>query len=158
MDNRGEKAHDHGDCLKKALGRAEAHCRKKGVRLTPIRRRVLELVWGGHRGVGAYEILEHLRRDGRNAAPPTVYRALDFLLAHGLVHRLESRNAYIGCCAADEHGAECFLICHACGTVAEIEDLRMSKAISCIANDTGFSIDRQFVEVEGVCQDCRNSL
>ena len=106
--------HDHRHCLKDALDRAAALCRDRGVRLTPIRRRVLELVWSGHRPLGAYDILDALQAERRGAAPPTVYRALDFLREQGLVHRIESRNSFVGCPDPDTpHGGQ-FLICRTC--------------------------------------------
>src|SRR5882724_8224269 len=90
-------AHDHQHCIDDALVRAATICAQSGGRLTPLRRRVLELVWHSHAPVGAYDILDALRRDGRPAAPPTAYRALEFLLGHGLIHRIESLNAFVGC-------------------------------------------------------------
>src|SRR5690606_29397539 len=89
--------HDHRRCIADALDAAERVCAGRGARLTELRRRVLELVWQSHRPVGAYPLLAALGRDGHAPAPPTVYRALDFLQAQGLVHRIESRNAYVGC-------------------------------------------------------------
>ena len=80
--------HNHDHCIVDALQRAEALCEQRNVRLTPIRRRVLELVWHSHAPIGAYAILDQLKTTDRSAAPPTVHRALDFLLEHGLVHRL----------------------------------------------------------------------
>ena len=90
--------HDHSRCVAEALAEAEALCAKQGTRLTTLRKRVLELVWASHKPLGAYDILGVLsEEDGRRAAPPTVYRALDFLLENGLVHRIASLNAFIGC-------------------------------------------------------------
>ena len=89
--------HDHRACVDEALDGAVELCRKRGARLTGTRQRILELVWAGHRPVGAYELLAALGRDGQPAAPPTVYRALDFLVDQGLVHRIESLNAFVGC-------------------------------------------------------------
>ena len=90
--------HDHKHCIKGALEEARALCAQKGVRLTALRETVLELIWQSHRPVGAYEILAELTRiQDKSAQPPTVYRALDFLLEHGLIHRLSSLNAFIGC-------------------------------------------------------------
>ena len=95
----GIEEHDHRVCVKDALEQATAICAKRGARLTPIRRRVLELIWASHKPSGAYDILEALSQEsrGKRIAPPTVYRALDFLLEQGLIHRLESLNAFIGC-------------------------------------------------------------
>ena len=116
--------HDHHACVSEALVGAAELCRKRGVRLTGTRQRILELVWAGHRPVGAYELLAALGRDGRPAAPPTVYRALDFLVAQGLVHRIESLNAFVGCPAPARPHRGQFLICRACGASAEVTDRR----------------------------------
>ena len=110
--------HDHGDCIADALGMAEQVCAKRGARLTKLRRRVFELVWSSHAPVGAYDLLRHLARERDGAAPPTVYRALDFLRKHGLIHRIESLNAFVGCCTPGEAHAGQFLICSRCGAAA----------------------------------------
>src|SRR5919198_1183629 len=112
--------HDHGACIETALDRAAALCERRGAQLTPLRREVLRLVWRGHAPVGAYDLLEALRTRKRGAAPPTVYRALDFLIAHGLVHRIETRNAFVGCEHPGEAHAGQFLLCDACGKAAEL--------------------------------------
>ena len=89
-----ERGHDHADCLTQVLSNAETVCQQRGVRLTPQRRRVLEIVAGSHSPLGAYDILEQMDFAGRRSAPITVYRALDFLIEQGLVHRLASLNAF----------------------------------------------------------------
>ena len=89
--------HDHRRCVADALDKAEALCSDRGARLTKLRCRVLELVWNSHAPIGAYDVLRRLSQEHQSAAPPTVYRALDFLLEQGLIHRIESLNAYIGC-------------------------------------------------------------
>ncbi|MGB8273652.1 MAG: transcriptional repressor, partial [Alphaproteobacteria bacterium] len=123
-------AHDHGSCVAAAVEHAARLCAKRHARLTDLRRHVLELVWRSHEPVGAYAILETLRREGRKAAPPTVYRALEFLLAHGLVHRIESLNAFVGCVRpGSAHGGQ-FLICSACGAAAELNDGRIGRAVA----------------------------
>ncbi|MBL4614985.1 MAG: transcriptional repressor [Magnetovibrio sp.] len=147
--------HDHGACVKSALQRAEDICTAKDVRLTQIRRQVFELVWQSHNPVGAYDVLEGLRDGQRKAQPPTVYRALDFLMEHGLIHRIESLNAYIGCAVpGDEHAGQ-FLICRDCGVAAELLDKRIDDAIGKGAKAAGFSIERPTVELEGTCAHCR---
>lgn len=147
--------HNHGRCVAGALKAAEHLCAEKGARLTVIRRRVLELVWKSHQPVGAYELLDILKNERHNAQPPTVYRALDFLLELGLVHRIESLNAYVGCSTPESVHPSQFLICRDCGAAAEISDRRLDKAISCLAKDVGFSILHRTLEVEGLCPNCR---
>src|SRR3954453_3718975 len=95
------KDHDHADCVAAALGAAERLCARRGARLTELRRRVLELIWRSHEPIGAYALLDRLGRERGRVAPPTVYRALEFLIAHGLVHRIASLNAFIGCVHPD---------------------------------------------------------
>ncbi len=150
-----EDGHDHSHCLETALDRAAALCAEKGVRLTALRRRVLELIWGGHRPLGAYELLASLRAERRGAAPPTVYRALDFLRRQGLVHRIESLNAFVGCPDPDTpHGGQ-FLICRACGLAAELNDDTVDRAIRESAARAGFTVGRPIIEIEGLCPHCR---
>jgi len=147
--------HDHERCVVSALRAAEALCEAGGERLTPLRRRVLELVWASHKPVGAYALLDGLKEDGRGAAPPTVYRALEFLLGCGLIHRIESLNAYVGCSHPGESHVTQFLICSACGTAAELHDRRLGEAIGRSAAEHGFSIVSRVIELSGVCARCR---
>ena len=150
----GGGRHDHQLCIDDALDRAEAICAARGARLTPIRRRVLEIVWRGHRPTGAYAILEALHRPRRAAAPPTVYRALDFLIGQGLVHRLESLNAYVGCPQPDAGHASQFLICTGCGEVTELGDANIAAAAKRRAAAAGFAVDRLTIELAGRCPEC----
>ena len=108
------ESHDHDTCVADALAQAEEVCRRRGLRLTETRRRVLEIVWNSHKPVGAYDILEELGRDGKRPAPPTVYRALDFLIEAWLVHRLDSLSAFIGCSDPSHAHTGQFLICSEC--------------------------------------------
>jgi Fur family zinc uptake transcriptional regulator len=150
-----EPKHDHAACIADAASDAEAICRARGVRLTPQRRRILEIVWTSHKPIGAYEILDILNRDGSRAAPMTVYRALDFLIEQGLVHRIASLNAFLGCHHPGESHTGQFLICRACGQAAEIEDDSIARAIRAGAARTGFAVEDQRVEIEGLCPDCQ---
>lgn len=147
--------HDHGACIRDAIVAAEELCRKQGARLTDIRRRVLELVWSGHQPVGAYALLETLAREGWSAAPPTVYRALDFLQQHGLVHRIALLNAFVGCCQPGTPHAGTFLLCSRCGMAAELDDAAITAAVATAAARQGFSVTRQTIEVEGTCPACQ---
>jgi Fur family transcriptional regulator, zinc uptake regulator len=147
--------HDHDHCVGEALDRADALCAAQGARLTDLRRAVLELVWRGHEPVGAYALLDALKQSHPNAAPPTVYRALEFLAAHGLIHRIESRNAYIGCDHPEQPHAGQFLICAKCSNAAEIDDPSVTRALSKSASGLGFAVTRQTVELSGLCSSCR---
>jgi Fur family zinc uptake transcriptional regulator len=147
--------HSHRRCLDAALAKAEKACRERGLRLTRLRRRVLELVWGSHAPVKAYDLLDALRDEHRAAAPPTVYRALEFLQRQGLVHRLESLNAYVGCGQPGHGHSSQFLICRRCGQVAELEDPDIIDLIAKRAARLGFTAETQTVEVQGRCGKCR---
>jgi Fur family zinc uptake transcriptional regulator len=152
-----DQRHDHNACRDQALSQAERHCRKRGLRLTELRRRVLELVWASHQPVGAYALLETLVSEGRKAAPPTVYRSLDFLLQHGLIHRITSLNAYVGCShPGDQHEAQ-FFICDGCGQAVEMGDPSIKSAIARDAKRLGFNIASQTIEVTGTCARCQES-
>ncbi|CAO3446449.1 Fur family transcriptional regulator [Azospirillum largimobile] len=150
--------HDHTHCIADALTRADALCAERGARLTALRRRVLELVWSSHRPRGAYAILEDLsQQDGKAAAPLTVYRALEFLVEQGLVHRIESLNAYVGCAAPGAVHSGQFLVCEACGDAAEIDDPGVGAAIDAAAAERGFRVQRPTVEVRGLCKSCQEN-
>lgn len=151
-------SHDHGLCIADALRTAEQLCARRGARLTKLRRRVLELVWTSHAPVGAYELLGRLGRERERAAPPTVYRALEFLLAHGLVHRIESLNAFVGCPHPGKSHSGQFLICRDCGAAAEMHDASINEAIAERAAACGFAVERKTVEVRGLCPACREHI
>jgi Fur family zinc uptake transcriptional regulator len=147
--------HDHGRCVAAALERAAEVCAAKGARLTVLRRRVLELVWARHRPIGAYDILAALGRRRGSVAPPTVYRALEFLKAHGLIHRIESLNAFVGCERPGQPHCGQFLICRACGRAAELADGRIDAALRRSLAEAGFALERPTIEAVGLCPDCR---
>ena len=146
------------------LDQAEAFCDRRQLRLTDQRRLILGLILDNPRPSGAYDLLDRLREDGRPAAPPTVYRALDFLTAQGLVHKIERLSAFVGCshmldrCGPEHahHGLDAtqFLICTACRRVFEMGDSRIRVAIDQAAATRGFKPTAATVEVEGICADC----
>jgi Fur family transcriptional regulator, zinc uptake regulator len=151
-----DPGHDHEFCVESAVSLARSLCQEKGIRLTPLRERVLELVWSSHRPIGAYEILDVLRSERGGAAPPTAYRALDFLMENGLIHRVESLNAFVGCAdAGHRHGGQ-FLICQNCGKALELQDKSLDIAIAEVARKAGFSIDSRTIELIGTCPFCRD--
>lgn len=148
--------HDHDHCVSSALAEADTLCTRQGVRLTALRKRVLELVWQSHKPLGAYDILAELsEQDGRRAAPPTVYRALDFLLENGLVHRIASLNAFIGCSHPEHPHQGQFMICRSCHTAIELENVAVTGAIAAAAAGIDFQAEAQTVEVVGICAPCR---
>ena len=148
-------SHKHQDCLKAAIVAAKSHCDAVGISLTPIRQRVLELIWEDHEPVKAYDILDTLKQSKPSSAPPTVYRALDFLQDEGLVHKIESLNAYIGCGNPRNTHKGQFFICHDCGFVAELDDDEIRRLFQKKAKRFGFEINDEIVEIKGYCQECR---
>ncbi len=144
-----------------SLAAAAESCSRQGARLTEIRRRVLALVLEARAPQGAYALLDRLKAERANATPVTVYRALDFLLQHGLIHKIERLNAFVACVDGGEHAhhghAAQFLICRRCGTVAELDDDRIAAEIARAAAGSGFKPSGATVEVEGVCGACASA-
>ncbi len=137
------------------LDRAGVICDGRGARLTDLRRQVLGLILDASQPTGAYDLLDRLRATRDGAAPPTVYRALDFLLEQGLIHKLERLSAFVGCIAHDDHAhAAQFLICRGCGRVAEIEDHELAHALEHAAKRLGFTVGKATIEAEGQCASC----
>ena len=133
----------------------EGACATRGARLTPLRRRVLDIIGASVAPLGAYAIMEELtRREGKFVAPPTVYRTLDFFLAHGFVHKIESLNAYAPCEHLDHDHQGVLLICEACGRSEEIEDREVTLRIAASAAAAGFAHRRVMVEAQGLCSRC----
>ena len=148
------RGHDHRTCIADALDAADRVCRERNLRFTRIRKSVLEIVWNRHAPIGAYDILDALRAERRTAAPPTVYRALDFLVEHGFVHKIESLNAFVGCGHPDDDHVAQFLICGDCRQVGELEDPEIARLIASKAAHAGFDVSRQTIEIEGRCRNC----
>src|SRR5436309_9707314 len=150
--------HDHGRCTADALHHAERVCERRAQKFTPIRRQVLQALLSSHRPLGAYEVIDELAKSMPRPAPSTVYRALDFLMENGLVHRIESRNAYLAC--AHDHDAAAmvaFLICERCGSVGEIPAAPLAQSLSAAARATGFAPKLSVVEITGTCAHCQNA-
>jgi len=137
------------------LARAEAACARRGARLTDVRRTVLKLILEAREPIGAYALLDRLKDQSGHGKPPTIYRALDFLLGQGLIHRVERLNAFVGCHEeADRPHPVQFLICGTCGAVTEFEDTAVTKAVEAAAGKHDFRVSRTIVEVEGECSPC----
>lgn len=148
--------HNHHQCVHDALATAEHLCNERGVQLTSIRHQVLELIWESHKAVKAYELLDRIKPLQTAAKPATIYRALDFLIAQGLVHRVESLNAFVGCrCSGHQH-EQLLLICKHC---EEVEERTASKVMQVLAEEfqlAGFTAHSKAIEVHGICQRCAN--
>lgn len=151
-----KRSHDHSKRIAEALVAATEVCRERNARFTSLRRQVLELIWTSHEPVGAYDILEMMNdtADSR-VAPMTVYRAIEFLMENGLVHRIASRNAYVGCSHPGASHEGQFLICRHCGCVEEIMEKPITKALSTGAKRAGFDVVSSLIEIEGRCRGCR---
>src|SRR3954452_6046968 len=150
--------HDHGRCTADALAHAEAVCGERAQKFTPIRRHVLGALLSSHRPLGAYELIDELAKSMPRPAPITVYRALDFLMANGLVHRIESRNAYLAC--AHDHDAAAmvaFLICDGCGSAGEIPAAAVAQGLNAAARASGFAPKLSVVEITGTCAHCQKA-
>ena len=130
-------------------------CGARGTQLTTLRRRILELLWESDRPTGAYELIEALKlKDSRSVGPPTVYRALEFLMSQGLVSKIESLNAYVPCAHPERRHGCLFFICSKCEASAELEDPRLERLLAEVAAVLGFRVTRRMVEVQGTCASC----
>ena len=148
------RGHDHAACRAAALEAATRLTESRGLKLTPTRARVLEIVAESHKPVGAYDILQRLAGERGRAAPPTVYRALAFLVEQGLVHRIDSLNAYVGCPQPGRPHAAYFFICRDCGDAAELHDDELSASLAACARRAGFQVETATVELAGICARC----
>lgn len=148
--------HNHRACIRQAVRAAENVCQQNSLRFTGIRRRVLELIWSNHQPITAYNLLKNLRQEKHNAAAPTIYRALDFLVENNLAHRIESLNAFVGCDRPKDAHHSQFMICSQCQQVAELDEATLiADAIGKQARQIGFRVEKQTVEIMGVCPTCQ---
>lgn len=150
--------HDHALCIDGTMTRIEQICADKGLRLTPLRRKVARLLADTHSPLGAYEIVERLAADGEQTPPMSVYRVLDFLVAEGLAHRIESRNAYLAC--VHPHGDEdvvVFLICEQCGLTQEVSSHAVGRDLAWASRAVGFTPRQRVLEIAGACARCRDA-
>ncbi|WP_164658193.1 transcriptional repressor [Tropicibacter sp. Alg240-R139] len=154
MSTIGFSEHDHGHCIDTAMARAEGFCAENKLQFTPVRRRVLEILLGKHQAMGAYDILGILSDEGLGSQPPVAYRALDFLVQNGFVHRIERLNAYTACAHPDHEHIPAFLICRECKAVAEADTEMSHSDLSNAAQNSGFTIEKIVVEAEGICPSC----
>jgi Fur family zinc uptake transcriptional regulator len=152
IDPLGFANHDHTSCVSSALAAADTACATRKVQLTPVRRRVLEILLESHAAMGAYDVLARLDAEGLGSKPPVAYRALTFLVDQGFVHRIERLNAFIACAHPGAIHDPAFMICRGCGTVAEAQaDAAMNKT----AAQSGFQVEQTVIEAEGLCPSCQ---
>lgn len=149
--------HDHDRCATDAIAHAESLCVARAQRLTPIRRRVLEALLATHKPLGAYEIIERMGgKAAERPAPITIYRALEFLRENGLVHRIESRNAFIACIHKHASGDPVvFLLCERCGAVGEAASASIAETLRSASRAAGFTPKTPVIEIAGICSHCR---
>ncbi len=148
-------AHDHAHCAHDALERADAVTQAAGARMTPVRRRVLEILLEDHKALGAYDVLARLAQDGFGNQPPVAYRALEFLVEQGLAHRIQRLNAFTACVHPGEDHAPAFLICRSCHAVAEAGAAAARHSLEAEAARAGFVAERVTIEALGLCPNCR---
>lgn len=151
---RGFVRHDHDLCERSAMAAAVAACAERGVQFTPVRRRVLEILLESHAAMGAYDVLARLAVEGLGSQPPVAYRALAFLTEQGFAHRIERLNAFVACAHPGAAHDPAFMICRACGAVAEAEGV---PPLGATAKAAGFVIEQTVVEAEGLCPGCHAS-
>jgi Fur family zinc uptake transcriptional regulator len=151
-DTLGFANHDHSSCVRSAMNAADAACAARSVQLTPVRRRVLEILLENHAAMGAYDVLARLDAEGLGSKPPIAYRALTFLVDQGFVHRIERLNAFIACAYPGAVHDPAFMICRGCGTVAEAQaDATMTKTAAL----SGFQLEQTVIEAQGLCPACQ---
>lgn len=149
---RGFTNHDHGACVSAALAAADTACAARKVQLTPVRRRVLEILLESHAAMGAYDVLARLDAEGLGSKPPVAYRALAFLLDQGFVHRIERLNAFIACAHPGAAHDPAFMICRSCG---KVDEAHADEAVNQAAVESGFQIEQTVIEAEGLCPACQ---
>jgi Fur family transcriptional regulator, zinc uptake regulator len=154
QNNHNLSTHNHKKCVSHALEIADHLCRERGVQLTSIRRQVLELIWESHKAVKAYELLDRIKPTQSAAKPATIYRALDFLIKHGLIHRVESLNAFIGCSCSEHQHEQLLLICNKCLDVEERTAGQVMLALSHEIQLANFTVHSKAIEIQGVCAKC----
>lgn len=147
--------HDHERCVNAALAQASALCAERGVRMTAARETVLKLLWQSHKPLGAYQLQDQLSEiSGKSVAPPTVYRALEFLLDQGLVHRIPSLNSFVGCPFPSNEHSNIFLICDQCHRVGEIADQNINQLFEQRSQKNNFKLRTKIIELFGLCHNC----
>ena len=146
---------DHA--VTQALDSAEQHCKARGATLTTIRRTVLGLLYRAHGGMKAYDLLDQVKLIKVGATPPTVYRALDFLMEHGLVHKISKANVFRACSAGSHNHAHpgLFLVCPKCNTVEELDDHPATHSLLQSVSKRGYTIASDEIEVSAVCPACK---
>ena len=152
----------HSDDVEIRLTKAVEHCLERGARFTPLREEVFRLILASDKPLGAYDLISAMQESRRlqddknkNIAPPTIYRSLEFLISEGLVHQLNSLNAYVPCCHPRTEHAAAFLICQECHSVEECSNIPVDNIINFAQSDAGFEIQQAVIELKGKCRACQ---
>ncbi len=156
--NQYPSEHNHNQCVNVALSTAQSLCNQRGVLLTTIRYQVLSLIWESHKAVKAYELLDRLRPLQAAAKPATIYRALDFLIEQGLIHRVESLNAFVGCRCSDQQHEQLLFICKLCEQVDERPATDVMTALLDESKQAGFLVHSKAIEIHGICANCSTKV
>ena len=149
--------HDHHACSGAAMDMAETLVRERGLRMTPVRRRTLEILLESHRAMGAYDVLDRLAAEGFGRQPPVAYRALEFLVEQGFAHRVQLLNAFAACLHPHTDHQPIFLICRGCNLVSEAPAEPLREALTQTAAQSGFTVERQSIEAMGLCDTCQKA-
>jgi len=149
-----QQPHNHQVCMAQSLRSAETVCVEKGMRLTAIRRRILELICASHKAMGAYELLDLFREENSKAKPVTIYRALAFLMDAGLVHKIESLNTFIGCLQAETKHQAVILICDQCKNAYELDAASVYQSLFAMSKKIQFTPVSLTIELHGLCCSC----
>jgi Fur family zinc uptake transcriptional regulator len=147
--------HNHQKCQTSAVAQARSLCEKEGVRFTKLREHVFALIWQSHKPITAYQLLDQIKDGDFSATPPTVYRTLDFLLEQGLIHRINSLNAFIGCCQPGNRHTGTFIICEECEQAEEVTNEDINKVIKSVSAQHHFEMKRYVTEIYGLCPQCQ---
>lgn len=150
--------HDHSLCQRNVMDAVRRTCAERGLRLTPARECVLRSLLEDHKAMTAYELLDRLRDEGLGNQPPIAYRALDFLVSHGFAHRIEGLSAFVACTLGEEPHSAAFFVCRECRSVAETCLPQLGSLIEGAAAGSDFSLEREVVEVQGLCGRCRDAM
>ena len=153
LNNSFEK-HNHEECISRSIVSLDQYCKKNGFNFTPVRKKVFEILLENHKAIGAYEVLDRLRQDGFGSQPPVVYRALDFLVKLGFVHKIERLNAFITCDYFGKCSIPIFLICRICKTVCETNSRMSHEKLFDGTTHLDFRIENSVIETVGVCPAC----
>lgn len=148
-------SHSHQKCVDKLIKQAREICIKNNLRLTPLREKILEIIFQNHKAIKAYDVLKELEKHNISDKPPTIYRALDFFITNKIIHKIHCINSYLVCSHPGMHNDCSLFICEKCNSVEENCDNNISKLIVEDAKNNNFTIKNKNIEILGICQNCQ---